>query len=244
RARALDAPGGAVHLIVPGGPSQADGRRLAGLFFALEPGWKTYWRAPGPVGLAPFIEDAGSDNLAGLQVLYPAPAAFAEGDTVSLGYAHPVVFPLVLTPQDPARPIRLDLRVDYGVCSIQCVPGQVRLQADVLPFGTRNAEAARLVARAQALVPQRHEDIIDTARFGDGVLSLRLTEGGDAIGPLRLAACEHPGLAIAPLLSPQGRDLVFPARTRRAGPGAARLRLTLVGVSGAIDTEYPLDLGS
>jgi DsbC/DsbD-like thiol-disulfide interchange protein len=37
------------------GFEDASGDRIAGLALALDPGWKTYWRAPGEAGIPPTL---------------------------------------------------------------------------------------------------------------------------------------------------------------------------------------------
>jgi suppressor for copper-sensitivity B len=48
-----------------------------GLEFELAPHWKIYWRAPGDAGYPPHLDWAGSDNLAGATIEWPAPERFS-----------------------------------------------------------------------------------------------------------------------------------------------------------------------
>jgi len=47
-----------------------------GLQFELAPHWKVYWRSPGDAGYPPHLDWAGSENLAGAAVAWPAPERF------------------------------------------------------------------------------------------------------------------------------------------------------------------------
>ena len=58
------------------GVPTGSGALTAGLFVTLEPGWKTYWRSPGEVGLPPKISWDGSENIRDVALSYPAPTRF------------------------------------------------------------------------------------------------------------------------------------------------------------------------
>jgi DsbC/DsbD-like thiol-disulfide interchange protein len=123
----------------------------AGIEIKLQPGWKTYWRYPGDSGVPPRFDFAGSDNLASAEVLYPAPHAFTDETGTSIGYKERVVFPVRVTPRDPAKPVRLKLKLDYAVCEKLCVPAEGSVE---LSFGRKAAPSDSLAA-AEARVPKR-----------------------------------------------------------------------------------------
>src|SRR3979411_727046 len=52
---------------------------LGGIAFQLQPGWKTYWRAPGDSGVPPALGVSKSENIEAVTVLWPAPATFDDG---------------------------------------------------------------------------------------------------------------------------------------------------------------------
>src|SRR3569832_2616140 len=52
---------------------------LGGIAFQLQPGWKTYWRAPGDSGVPPRLDFSKSDNIDAVSVLWPAPMKFDDG---------------------------------------------------------------------------------------------------------------------------------------------------------------------
>jgi DsbC/DsbD-like thiol-disulfide interchange protein len=99
-----------------------DGTVEGGIEILLEPMWYTYWRNPGEAGIPPIFDFSGSDNVADVQVLYPAPERHDDGTSVSLIYRDEVVFPLKVTPADPAKPLILRVAATFGVCSAICVP--------------------------------------------------------------------------------------------------------------------------
>ncbi len=100
---------------------------LAGVDVRLNTGWKTYWRAPGD-GIPPHFDWSGSENLADLKLLWPVPRRFISGSGQFAGYAERVVFPVIFTPSDPARPVRLRLRLEFAVCREICLPEEVGLE--------------------------------------------------------------------------------------------------------------------
>ena len=94
------------------GTSDGPANLLAGVQIELDPGFKTYWRNPGESGLPPAFDWAGSENLAKVEVLWPAPTRFEDASGVSYGYLDGVTFPIRVTAEDQRRPVRLALKLD------------------------------------------------------------------------------------------------------------------------------------
>lgn len=126
-----------------------DGTRVAAIRFALAPGWKTYWRAPGDAGIPPHFDWTGSDNLRGVGITWPAPQVFREGGVLTIGYKDELVLPVTLAPGDAGQPMRLEGTLDIGVCSDICVPQRLQVAA-LLDHAQRTPSpiAAALAARA------------------------------------------------------------------------------------------------
>lgn len=103
------------------GAVQEDGTRLAGLRLTLKDGWKTYWRTPGEAGIPPNFDWSASENVASVRMLWPRPDVFTSFGMQTIGYSGHVVLPMVVTPKDGTRPIRLALTADLGVCKDICV---------------------------------------------------------------------------------------------------------------------------
>lgn len=134
-----------------------DGGRVAGLRMELAPGWKTYWRQPGDLGVPPQFDWSGSENLAAVEVLWPAPEVFLTYGARTIGYTGRMVLPLALTPEDPAQPVKLRLGFAYGVCNEICIPAAETLALDIPADAPedgahfiRSALAARPVSAAEA----------------------------------------------------------------------------------------------
>ena len=135
------------------GGTAPDGTRRAGIEIELQPSAHTYWRSPGDSGVPPELSTDMSGNLANATLLYPAPTAIAEAGVTIYGYLGRVVFPIVVRPSDPARPVDLAIDLAYATCADICVPG--RLQAKLtLGSAPAPADEIALVTAAEARVPK------------------------------------------------------------------------------------------
>ncbi|NBN64430.1 hypothetical protein GWI71_12115 [Microvirga tunisiensis] len=143
--------GGMVRLVSAG--PLTDGTYGAGLEFALEPGWHTYWMHPGEAGIPPELDARPSSNIATVAVQFPYPERYDDGFSQSNIYKDGVLLPLVVTPQDPARPVDLDLTVTFGICKEICIPGEARVALALEPAAQPDPASARAIARALADVP-------------------------------------------------------------------------------------------
>jgi hypothetical protein len=111
----------------------------------------TYWRLPGEAGVPPEFVFEGSDNVAGTEVLYPAPRRIDEGGIEAFGYRGGVIFPIRVTPADAKRPSRLVLTLHYAICDRICVPATGHAELLLPQDGDSPARAA--IAAAEARVP-------------------------------------------------------------------------------------------
>ncbi len=158
--------------------------RLAAVVIHLQPGWKTYWRLPGDGGVPPRFDFSGSENVKveDVRVLLPAPSRFTDplaGDVI--GYKDLAVFPLLVSPADPARPVRLNLRLDYGVCGEICTSATatatLALPPDAHPDETTRNLALEWVKKTPLF--DDGELRVTQARLKDGEpLTLLLTLAG------------------------------------------------------------------
>jgi DsbC/DsbD-like thiol-disulfide interchange protein len=133
-----DALAGRTHLPAP--------LLLAGLEIRLDPGWKTYWRAPGD-GIAPQFDWSGSQNVAATEVLWPAPDHFRDAAGAYNGYADRVILPVVVAPARPGAPVRLALKLDFAVCKDICIPVSKQFSATLSPEHPPGRQAVRAALR-------------------------------------------------------------------------------------------------
>ena len=225
---AYEAPHTRIRLLTSGiteeaGPSQL----VAGIEISLEPGWKTYWRSPGE-GIPPSFSWDESANLKAAEVLWPAPVRFVEADGTSIGYKGRVVLPVLITPEDPAKPISLNLAIAYGVCKDICMPVEAQLSLDMDAPVRKNdrqdvvAALGRVPRKQDASTPCPHRFVSAKVIGTTDQPALRVetafdagTEGRD----LMIDAPQEAGLA-APTLEAQSA----------AGQSAYRFALPAEGV--------------
>jgi DsbC/DsbD-like thiol-disulfide interchange protein len=126
-------------------------RLRAGIEIKMQPGWHTYWRYPGDSGVPPRFDFSGSENFTAAKVLYPAPHLYTDETGNTLGYKDGVTFPLEVTPRQPAKPVKLHVKLDYAVCAKLCVPVEGSAELTLGPGAS--AQDAALTA-AEARVPK------------------------------------------------------------------------------------------
>lgn len=133
--------------VLPGWRTAA-GEHMAGLRVTLEPGWKTYWRAPGDGGIPPQFSFQGSDNITGVAPHWPVPTVFRQNGLNSVGYHDTVVFPLTVFSDNPDADVRISGDLHIGVCEEICIPVTLSFDAPLPPVGARDpAITAALINR-------------------------------------------------------------------------------------------------
>jgi DsbC/DsbD-like thiol-disulfide interchange protein len=239
---------------VEAGPARvrllAAGSGDAGVEIRLARGWKTYWRYPGDAGIPPRFDWTGSDNLARVEVSWPAPERLPEEGGTSIGYRDAVVFPLRVHARDPREPVKLALKLDFAVCEKICIPADAKLSA-VVPAAKESMPA---LDAARTRVPRR-------AKLGEGgglaVLAVKLERGAVPRAIIDVAVpaggfdllAEGPdeswALPVPERVGAEGGRARFVLPLEGAPPGAdlipASLRLTLVAGKDAIEVVAPLD---
>jgi DsbC/DsbD-like thiol-disulfide interchange protein len=212
---------------------------LAGFEIALSPGAITYWRDPGDAGLPPTLDFSASDNVASVELKFPAPKRIKEADGgEAFGYDGNVVFPLRIKPRDPKKPMTLNLNADFAVCEKVCLPAKAHLEL-TLP-SSADSPVAEAIDAALASVPRA----VAPKDFGVlealGADSWRVCSAR-ADGPPRDLFVEAPPgwwLKTAPAQADGSRDcftLTIGDKPKDAALPVA-LRLTLTGGPGAIET--------
>jgi DsbC/DsbD-like thiol-disulfide interchange protein len=166
------------------GEAHGEGR-LIGLEILMDEGYKTYWRHPGDSGLPPEIDWAGSQNVADVEILFPAPGRFKDASGVFFGYDRAVILPLLVTPVDPSHPMQLSLSLEYGVCKEICIPARAELA--LLPAQTPARAHAEAIAASVEQVPVRQDlgagafAITEVAARPDGHLMVSVRAPHDAL---------------------------------------------------------------
>ncbi|MBW4710554.1 hypothetical protein KX928_22430 [Roseobacter sp. YSTF-M11] len=224
---------------------QADGSRVAAVRLTLEPGWKTYWRAPGDAGIPPRFDWSGSRNLHSVAISWPTPSIFDQNGMRSIGYANELVIPLTLAPKTPDQPVRLRLVLDIGICADICVPHRVSF--DEL-LGDGSAKPTPAIAASLAQRPYSAREAGVTA----ATCRVEPTEDGLRI-EARVTAPSAGGNEVMIIEPGAGEIWVSEAQTHRAGQEViatsemvhinggpialdrSAIRLTVLGQNHAID---------
>jgi DsbC/DsbD-like thiol-disulfide interchange protein len=139
------------RLLSAGAP--AGGTYHLGVEIDLEPKTITYWRQPGDAGSPPKFDFSGSKNVAAVEVLYPAPKHIIEAESEVAGYDTRVIFPVRVTPGDPAAPVSLRLALDYAACGTICLPAKAELSLILPKAGA--SPYADAIAAAESRTPKR-----------------------------------------------------------------------------------------
>ena len=177
-------------------------------------GWKTYWRNPGDAGgLPPAFGWTKSENLESATVLYPAPHRLTDPAGDNIGYKDLAIFPVAIVPKDAAKPVRLVLELEFGICKDICVPSEAGLELEVAPgteAGKASAEAAGRLARVPRRADHRRPEdpILETASLdessGKPKLVVRAKFPGGATGADLFI--EAPDGLYVPMLSRVSKD--------------------------------------
>ncbi len=139
----------------------------AGIEIQLARGYKTYWRSPGDSGVPPRFDFSGSLNIGKVDVLFPAPHVFEDASGRSIGYKEHVVFPLHITPREAGKPVKLNVKMEYGICDKLCIPAQG--VAAIGLGGPGSPESQALISDAEALAPK----LLKVGEIGTGGLSIQ-----------------------------------------------------------------------
>ncbi len=171
--------------LIAGSGTQGDAVLRAGIEIRMQPGWHTYWRYPGDSGVPPRFDFSGSENLASVTVLYPAPHLYTDESGNTLGYKDSVTLPLRAKPRQAGKPVTLRLKLDYAVCEKLCVPVEGKAELSLAP-GASAQDAALKAAEARVPQPVPPTDLALTARrVNDGAKPLVMVDlkppGGKAV---------------------------------------------------------------
>lgn len=222
----------AIRLIA--GSNKADGAELrAGIEVKLRPGWKTYWRYPGDSGVPPHFDFSGSENLKKADVLFPAPLLFTDETGQSLGYKDTVIFPVVVSPQQAGKPVRLRVKVDYAVCEKLCVPAEGRAELTLL---TGDSKHNPVLTTAETRVPKH----VTAAQLG--LTAKRVNTGAKPSVMVELGApTGKPVELFVEGPTPQWA-LPIPKPVKSAPAGRAQFSFELDGLPPGVDPKGQLDL--
>lgn len=240
-ALAADLPPGIAEARLVDGWAEPDGSRRAALVVDLEPGWKTYWRAPGEAGVPPMLDWSGSQNLGSVGIDWPAPETFDTAGVITLGYHDRMVLPLRLVLAEAGQPVALRLHADIGLCRDICVPAALDLTA-ALP-DTAPQPALIRAALAQVPVPGAAPSACTFQPITDGTRVTALFADPPAGVAHAVIETDQPDIWVAPVeMMPAGSGLslaadLVPPEAKPFDADPAALRFTLIGPGGAVESH-------
>lgn len=96
------------------------------------PGWHTYYKNPGDVGLPTRIKWSLPEGISAGEIEWPEPIRFTQAKLVSFGYEGRVVLSVPMSvPSDFKGEIPLHAKVKWLVCAEQCIPEEAELELRV-----------------------------------------------------------------------------------------------------------------
>ncbi|HTL64483.1 MAG TPA: protein-disulfide reductase DsbD domain-containing protein [Pseudolabrys sp.] len=219
--------------LIAGSNKAEDPELRAGVEVKLRPGWKTYWRYPGDSGVPPHFDFSGSENLKKADVLFPAPHLFTDETGQSLGYKDTVIFPVVVSPQQAGKPVRLRVKVDYAVCEKLCVPVEGRAELTLVSGDSKHNP---VLTTAETRVPKR----VTAAQLG--LTAKRVNVGAKPSVIVELGApTGKPVELFVEGPTPQWA-LPIPKPVKSAPAGRAQFSFELDGLPPGVDPKGQLDL--
>ncbi|MFT6023064.1 MAG: DsbC/DsbD-like thiol-disulfide interchange protein [Ascidiaceihabitans sp.] len=240
-AQSFDAP---VQADVVQGWQLPNGQRVAALRLTLDPGWKTYWRAPGDAGIPPRFDWSRARNINDVRITWPQPQVFHDGGMRSVGYKETLIIPLHIAPKRADKPVRLKMRMDLGICSDVCAP--FTLNFDATLDGT-STKPVPVIASALASAPFSAQEAgvrSATCRItplDDGLQIETRINVPSAGGTEHTVIEAQPGIWVSePKTHREGKQLVAVAQMMHASGNAFSLdrsdvRITILGSSHSVD---------
>ncbi|MCB5175347.1 protein-disulfide reductase DsbD domain-containing protein [Microvirga lenta] len=223
------------------------GRHLAGIEIALDSGYKTYWRTPGDSGLPPRFDWAGSENVADVEIRWPAPSRHEDPGGVSYVYEDSVVLPVLVTPKEAGKPVTLALSADYGICKDICIPAHAEMKATLSGKGPHQADIAKALAevpRPQALGAKSEIAVESIERVAQDQPTFRVTVRAPAgTKPALFPEAPENWYLSASEPDDANRVTVTVEDRPKEASGPVPVRLTLVAGGKAIETQVSLDAG-
>ena len=167
-----DIGGGKARMIAVLAP---DTGKISGVVeIKLNPGWKTYWRAPGDSGIPPQLSFVGSIGYEHDVVHLPTPQQMKIQDSEVVGYKSDVsfVFDGTMLSFDPDNKIRLEMFL--GVCEKICIPAQANFEIPLSKLNRSDPVSAGFISFARESLPGKPtaEAGIDRVNFSHQSLQI------------------------------------------------------------------------
>ena len=123
------------------------------IHFKLSPGWKTYWKNPGPLGVRPIFDWTQSQNIETIEFLWPTPDIFEQYGVKIIGYKDHLTIPIKIVKINPVENLELKMNIDFGVCSDICLLKKAQIDIPEVPIGS--PKNSKLINEAINSVPSK-----------------------------------------------------------------------------------------
>ncbi|CAH0339845.1 hypothetical protein RHI9324_01498 [Rhizobium sp. CECT 9324] len=147
--------GGRMRLVLL--PADPDGRREGALVIEPNPGWITYWKEPGDVGIPPALTLAPGSTAVIESIGFPVPKVLDNSGMRDVGYDHAVTLPLMIAGLG-ADTDTLTVNAFVGVCKNICIPFQADLSVALSHDDAVATDEAQLIATAKQSLPEVPSD--------------------------------------------------------------------------------------
>jgi suppressor for copper-sensitivity B len=212
-------------------------------------GWYTYWRMAGDNGVATSIDWKNSSNVKDVTMRWPAPSRYTTMDMSSFGYSGNVVFPLDVTPLDPAKDMAVDLTMNFVVCHDICVPEILHMDRVIKAGKLIPSDGYETVQKSNKALPSDKNTKslgIDTAVLGkESVIVMAYAKAGFAKGADLIVETPNAVLTAVPEIIPDESDKTKAMFKIKAAPGLDLSKelfgktVTLVLINGKDAVERP-----
>lgn len=225
----------------------ADGVHVAALELRLAPGWNTYWRSPGEVGIPPLFDWRRSRNLQGVEIVWPTPRVIEKFGARSIGYTDVLILPLRVLPDRAGRDVVLKGQIEIGVCREVCLPVDLKV-SQRLPAAAGARDPRIIAALLSQPVPAAEAGVRRAVcRIApiEGGLGLRaeVELPGAASYDAAVIETDNPQVWVAPPeISRRGGRIVadtrlYHAEGRPFALDRSGIRITVLGRSRAVDIQ-------
>jgi thiol:disulfide interchange protein DsbD len=117
-------------------------RTTLGIHFKLAKGWHVYWKNSGDSDAAPKWKWK-IQNAQISKELWPVPERIPFDGIVNFGYEREALFQFELIPDDEKKNIIADLKLEFFVCKIECIPYFTELRKEI-PYSAQSGPINKL----------------------------------------------------------------------------------------------------
>jgi DsbC/DsbD-like thiol-disulfide interchange protein len=183
--------------------------------------------------------------VASTEIRWPAPKWHVDAAGVAYVYGKQAVIPILVRPKDPAKPVKLVLALEYGVCNDICIPAHADLTLDLTGAGSERKAIEAALAKVplpQALGDQADLSVVSITPLTQDKPAFAVTVRAPA-GTKPALFPEGPENWFLSVSHPSDGDrfTVTVEEKPKDASGSVPLRLTLVAGDKAVETEVSLD---